>query len=76
MEIIKKIFDYNLNKYTYKNLVDINHQFISYNDEKRKKEIKNNHKNNSSKQLNKYFDNEIKLTMNDVKQVERLNISY
>ena len=48
---------------------------MSYNDEKRKKE-KNNHKNNSSKQLNKYFDNEIKLTMNDVKQVERLNISY
>ena len=79
VEIIKKIFDYNLNKYTYKNLVDINHQVISYKDkgEKDEEKIKKNKiKYHSSKQLNKFFENERNLTLNDVKNVEFLNISY
>ena len=64
-----------MNKYTYKNLVEINRQIMNNKEEKGKEEIKTK-KNNSWKQVNKYFDNEIRLTMNDVKKVESLNISY
>jgi hypothetical protein len=73
VEIIQKIFDYNLDKYTYKNLSNINYQ-ISH---KRKKneEIKNK-RNNSSKQLHKYYDEKMVLSVDDIKQAESLNISY
>ena len=74
IEIIKKILDYNLNKYTYKNLVQINRQMMNNKEKKGKEEIKS--KNNSSKQVNKYFGNEVRLSMNEVKKVESLNISY
>ena len=73
IEIIQKIFDYNLDKYTYKNLSEINYQ-IGHN-RKNNEEIKNK-RNKSSKQLNKNYDERIVLTMNDMKQVESLNISY
>ena len=79
VEIIKKIFDYNLNKYTYKNLVDINHQLISHKDknEKDDEKIKRGKiRYHSSKYVNKFFENEKNLAMNDVKNVEFLNISY
>jgi hypothetical protein len=73
VEIIQKIFDYNLDKYTYKNLSNINYQ-ISH---KRKKneEIKNK-RNNSSKQLHKYYDEKMVLSVDYIKQAESLNISY
>jgi hypothetical protein len=81
VEIIQKIFDYNLNKHTYKNLVDINHQLINNREEKVKEKVEEKgaikiKKNNSSKQVNKYFKNDMKLTMNDAKKNESLNISY
>ena len=73
VDIIQKIFDYNLNKYTYKNLTDINYQI---NHKQKLKEEIYNKRNKSSKTLNKYFDERMKLSINDVKQVESLNISY
>ena len=73
VEIIHKIFDYNLNKYTYKNLIDINYQI---NHKHKLKEEIYNKRNKSSKTLNKYFGERMKLSMNDVKQFESLNISY
>ena len=81
VEIIKKIFDYNLNKYTYKNLVDINHQLISHKDKNEKDDEKikrgiDKTRHHSSKYVNKFFENEKNLAMNDVKNVEFLNISY
>jgi hypothetical protein len=79
VEIIQKIFEFNLNRYTYKNLANINHQIIKYREkkqmEKEKVETKSN-KNKSSKQLNKYLGDEMLLTMNENKKVESLNISY
>ena len=77
IEIIQKIFDTNLNKHTYKNLVDINRQIINNKEEKNKEkeEIKRK-KNNSSKQVNKYFKNDMKLSKNDLKNVDSMNISY
>ena len=78
LEIMNNIFDYNLNKYTYKNLVDINHQILNHKERKEQvidNDIKSN-KNYSSKQLNKIFGDEFKLNMKDVKNGESLNISY
>ena len=76
MEIMNNIFDYNLNRYTYKNLVDINHQIINHKERKAQEIDSIKNKNNSSKQLNKIFDDEFKLNMKDVKKGESLNISY
>ena len=73
IEITKKIFNFGLDKYTCKNLAEINNKLI-YN-----KVRKNNiifKKNNSSKQINKYFEDEIKLTNNDIKKNESLNITF
>ena len=78
-KIVQKIFEYNLNRYTYKNLANINHQIIKYREkklmEKEKVETKSN-KNKSSKQLNKYLGDEMLLTMNENKKVESLNINF
>ena len=79
--MIQNIFYYNLNKYTYKNLLEINNQIIHNKKKKEKgkvkeKEVLKRKKCNSSKQLNKLFNNEMKFTMNDVKKIESLNISY
>jgi hypothetical protein len=79
VEIIMKILDCNLSKYTYKNLVDINHQIMTYKEkgEKDDKKIKKSKvKYHSSKCVNRFFENEKNLAMNDVKNVEFLNISY
>jgi hypothetical protein len=79
VEIIMKILDCNLSKYTYKNLVDINHQIMTYKEkgEKDDKKIKKSKvKYHSSKCVNRFFENEKSLAMNDVKNVEFLNVSY
>jgi hypothetical protein len=77
VEIIQKIFDYNLNKYTYKNLTSMNHQLLNHNKEKMEDDVQVMRKrNNSAKRVNKCLEKEILLTMNDVKQAESLNVSY
>ena len=84
VEIIQNIFDYNLNKYTYKNLIEINNQIINKREKpkiklkikEKEKAILKSKKYNSSKQLNKLFNNEMKFTINDIKKLESLNISY
>ena len=77
VEIITNIFDYNLNKYCYKNLVDINNQIV--NNKEKKENIREDIKivkNNSFKQVRKFFEDEFILTINDIKKVESLNISF
>jgi hypothetical protein len=77
VEIIQKIFDYNLNKYTYKNLTSMNHQLLNNNKEKMEDDAQAMRKRiNSAKRVNKCLEKEIMLTMNDVKQTESLNISF
>jgi hypothetical protein len=77
VEIIQKIFDYNLSKYTYKNLTSMNHQLLNHNKEKIEDDVQVMRKrNNSAKRVNKCLEKEIMLTMNDVKEAESLNVSY
>ena len=77
VEIIQKIFDYNLSKYTYKNLTSMNHQLLNHNKEKMEDDVQVMRKrNNSAKRVNKCLEKEIMLTMNDVKEAESLNVSY
>ena len=77
VQIIKQIYDLNLNKYTYKNLANINYQMTNskHGNEREREDIKIN-RSNSSKAINKLYGDEMKVKMNDVKQVENLNISY
>ena len=77
VQIIKQIYDLNLNKYTYKNLANINYQMtnINHGKERERKDIKIN-RSKSSKAINKLYGDEMKIKMNDVKPVEMLNISY
>ena len=75
VQIIKQVYELNLNKYTYKNLANINYQIINSKIGKEKETIKIN-RSKSLKEINKLYGNEMKVSMNDVKQVEMLNISY
>ena len=77
VQIIKQIYDLNLNKYTYKNLANINYQMTNskHGNEREREDIKIN-RSNSSKAINKLYGDEMKVKMNDIKQVEMLNISY
>ena len=75
VQIIKQIYELNLNKYTYKNLANINYQIINNKHGKEREDIKIN-RSKSSKEINKLYGDEMKVKMNDVKQVEMLNISY
>jgi hypothetical protein len=75
VQIIKQIYELNLNKYTYKNLANINYQITNSKHEKGREHIKIN-RSKSSKEINKFYGEEMKVKMNDVKQVEMLNISY
>ena len=73
IEITKKIFNFGLDKYTYISLAEINNK-LTYN--KGGTIDKKIHKNNSSKQINKYFENEIILSKNDIKKIESLNLTF
>ena len=73
IEITKKIFNFSLDKYTHKNLAEINNK-LTYNKEGRKE--KKMQKNMSSKQVNKYFEEDIILSKNDIKKIELLNITF
>jgi len=77
VQIIKQVYDLNLNKYTYKNLANINYQMtnINHGKERERKDIKI-YRSKSSKAINKLYGDEMKIRINDVKQVEMLNISY
>ena len=66
IEITKKIFNFSLDKYTCKNLAEINNKLIYY------KKRKNNY---SSKHVTKYYKDEFKLSKNDIKKIETLNIT-
>jgi len=77
VQIIKQVYDLNLNKYTYKNLANINYQMtnINHGKERERKDIKI-YRSKSSKAINKLYGDEMKIRINDIKQVEMLNISY
>lgn len=73
IEITKKIYNFGLNKYTYKNLAEINNKIMHNKGRKNKNKIKNS---NSSKQVNTILGNEMMLSKEDIRKTESLNISF
>jgi hypothetical protein len=74
IEITKKIYNFGLNKYTYKNLAEINN--IIVHNKNRNKNVQEIKKSNSSKHFNKILENEMMLSKSDVRKTESLNISF
>ena len=74
IEITKKIYNFGLNKYTYKNLAEINN-IITHN-KGRNKNVQAIKKCNTSKNFNKISESEMMLSKNDVRKTESLNISF
>ena len=73
IEITKKIYNFGLNKYTYKNLAEINNKIMHNKGRKNENKIKNS---NSSKQVNTILGNEMMLSKEDIRKTESLNISF
>jgi hypothetical protein len=73
IDITKKIYDFSMNKYTYRNLAEINNNLIFPKRPHNEKIIK---KNKSFKENNNCHKEEMALSKNDMKEIESLNISF
>ena len=72
IDIKKSIYNYVLDKYTYKNLCEIKNRIGNNKERKRKKKLQ---KINSMKIINNKYKEEMNLTKNDLKNSESLNLS-
>ena len=72
IEIIKKIYNFGLEKSTYKNLCEIKNSIGNNKEKKKGKKLK---KINSMKNINNPFKEEMSITKNDYKNCESLSIS-
>lgn len=73
IDITKKIYDFSVNKYTYRNLAEIKNNLIFPKRPNNEKIIK---KNKSFKEIKNCHKEEMTLSKNDMKEIESLNISF
>ena len=73
IDITKKIYDFSVNKYTYRNLAEIKNNLIFPKRPNNEKIIK---KNKSFKEIKICNKEEMTLSKNDMKEIESLNISF
>ena len=80
-EILRKIYEFGIKNYTYKNLCEIHHQ-MNYEKGKYRRKNENKEKvfilkkNKSFQDINKFFESEKKLVLENVRNVGALNISF
>jgi hypothetical protein len=74
IQLTQRIYKLGLNKYTYKNLVEINNKIIQNQNRNLSKKMKKS--NSSPKISNESLENEMVLSKDDIRKIETLNLSY